>query len=45
MKGILAALAIGWAAFEVGVPTEPTRAKTLSSVIIFLVASIVFSGS
>ena len=40
----LAVGAIGWLAFEVGVPTAPTSANTLSSLTISLVAATVFSG-
>jgi len=44
MNGTLAAVAIGCVAAEVGVPTGPISAKTLSSSISFLVATIDFLG-
>ena len=45
MNGTLAAVAIGCAAAEVGVPTGPISAKTLSSSISLLVAAMERSGS
>lgn len=45
MKGRPAASAIGCVALEVGVPTGPIRANTLSSLIGLLTAAIGFSGS
>ena len=44
MNGTLAAVAIGCAAAEVGVPTGPISANTLSSSISFLVAAIALVG-
>ena len=45
MNGTCASVAIGRAAFDVGVPTSPIRAKTRSSLIRRLVFSIALSGS
>ena len=45
MNGTLAAVAIGCVADEVGVPTAPISANTLSSSISFLVWTIERSGS
>jgi hypothetical protein len=45
MKGTPASEAIGCVAAEVGVPTGPTSAKTLSSSMSLRVASIDFLGS
>ena len=45
MKGAPAAVAIGWVAAAVGVPTVPAMANTLSSSSSFLTASIDLVGS
>jgi hypothetical protein len=45
MNGTAASVAIGCTAADVGVPTEPTSAKTLSSLISFFAASIDLPGS
>jgi hypothetical protein len=45
MKGTPASAAIGCTAAEVGVPTEPTRAKTLSCSMSFFATSIDLVGS